>query len=495
MHSGYPFFLPQPQTQPLGGTLRRRAPTRRRRGALREAWRPCMFRPVAAGLVLLAQMCLLRAASVRAPSAGAPPGRVAVVGGGMAGLSVAYHLAQGGAKSIAVFDPDEVGTGGASAAASGILHPLSPKGKIMWQGEEGLRTARAMIEEAARFASPGESIVVSDTVIRPLMSEENAAVFAKAIALDGSALEFLPAEKLQAAAGGLSVAPRATDAAAGLGGYRIQGGIIIDVPLYLRCLWRAVADAVGDGAEWHRRSVDIGGGGTAGALPLAGLATDYDAVVVAAGRSLASAADLGLQSVRGQNVMLGLRRGAAASAPAAEPLAAGLLAGEYLLPTGRAAAGFDQVLCAGATKEFLDGAPPGGGGGGEEEAAADLRAAVARLGAKMEPFRPGILGGSGAGGDGNGGGASDGYELTPLYAKSGTRVHARRTNLGRIPIAGRFPAGEDAPGEGNTWCLGALGARGLIHHALLGHSVAGAVLSGDETRIPAECRAPLEGKR
>lgn len=71
--------------------------------------------------------------------------RCAVVGGGFAGLATAYHLAAFGSE-VTVFDRQEVGTGGASAVAAGLLHPLTPRGKLIWKGEEGLAAAKEMIK-------------------------------------------------------------------------------------------------------------------------------------------------------------------------------------------------------------------------------------------------------------------------------------------------------------------------------------------------------------
>lgn len=69
----------------------------------------------------------------------------AVVGGGFAGLATAYHLASFG-SDVTVFDPNEVGTGGASSVAAGLLHPLTPRGKLIWKGEEGFVAAKELIE-------------------------------------------------------------------------------------------------------------------------------------------------------------------------------------------------------------------------------------------------------------------------------------------------------------------------------------------------------------
>lgn len=91
-------------------------------------------------------------ARVRAAVASLPRRpRCAVVGGGFAGLATAYHLAAYG-SDVTVFDPNEVGTGGASSVAAGLLHPLTPRGKVIWKGVEGLAAAKELV--GVRIANP-----------------------------------------------------------------------------------------------------------------------------------------------------------------------------------------------------------------------------------------------------------------------------------------------------------------------------------------------------
>lgn len=64
---------------------------------------------------------------------------------GFAGLATAYHLARFG-SDVTVFDPNEAGAAGASSVAAGLLHPLTPRGKLIWKGEEGYKAAKHLIE-------------------------------------------------------------------------------------------------------------------------------------------------------------------------------------------------------------------------------------------------------------------------------------------------------------------------------------------------------------
>ncbi len=119
--------------------------------------------------------------------------RIAVVGGGLAGLAVTYHMlnmSKGADREldITIFDEhvsasahtspqasrmyragmpthfwraltgfpgashQEVGAGGASGAMAGILHPLTPRGKLIWMGSEGMKATLDLIEVANEYA-------------------------------------------------------------------------------------------------------------------------------------------------------------------------------------------------------------------------------------------------------------------------------------------------------------------------------------------------------
>ncbi|XP_020259130.1 uncharacterized protein LOC109835575 [Asparagus officinalis] len=62
--------------------------------------------------------------------------KYAVLGAGFAGLSVAWHLLKHCPKEshmhIDIYDEVGIG-GGASGASGGLLHPYSPKAKVLWR--------------------------------------------------------------------------------------------------------------------------------------------------------------------------------------------------------------------------------------------------------------------------------------------------------------------------------------------------------------------------
>ncbi|CAD5319223.1 unnamed protein product [Arabidopsis thaliana] len=85
-----------------------------------------------------------------------PPLRYAVLGAGFAGISVAWHLLKESPKelrlSVDVYDEVGIG-GGASGVSGGLLHPYSPKGKLLWHGAECWRECLELLNVAETAAS------------------------------------------------------------------------------------------------------------------------------------------------------------------------------------------------------------------------------------------------------------------------------------------------------------------------------------------------------
>jgi len=103
--------------------------------------------------------------------------RVVVIGGGLAGLSTAYHLLEKSPSSdITIIDQQSPGAGGASAVAGGLLHPLSPKGKLAYKGIEGLATSNKLIQAASQFE---DNVVLRNKIYRIAMNEATADRFQK----------------------------------------------------------------------------------------------------------------------------------------------------------------------------------------------------------------------------------------------------------------------------------------------------------------------------
>jgi glycine/D-amino acid oxidase-like deaminating enzyme len=321
------------------------------------------------------------------------------------------------------------------------------------------------------------------------MDRKNADMYAKAAAANSEYLQSLTTQQLLAAAPGAS-----SDALAGV---VIAGAVAIDAPLYLQGLWAACQRLDSQRATWCCARIDLSDlqsllrpQHTASAATDATTTTAnssagaFDSVVLAVGADVAALqqfADMpGLRLVRGQSVAL------------SNPLylSVAVLNGQYVVPTtvsGRAA------LIAGATQEHIcfsdlhsssssssntssssgssssstSGATTATSNPTDRNSEARAASERADLLTKVSTFYP----------------AAASAEV--LASTVGVRVIRDRSKWGRIPLAGRLAAVE------NCWVVAALGARGLIHHALIGQWLAAAVLHDDESLIPTELSAAL----
>ena len=163
----------------------------------------------------------------------------------------------------------------------------------------------------------------------------------------------------------------------------------------------------------------------------------YDAVIVASGVGVSTlwplreGEELPFKFVRGQNLYY--KRADIDIGKAA------VLCGEYVCPIG------DDLVC-GATHEYgelldIENKPPN-----MEQAKALLDEKITRLVPKMD-------------------------QSNPYKSKAGIRVASQRTHLGKLPVIAEHPLH-----PGRLWLLTGFGSRGLIHHALLGRTLANAIV-------------------
>ena len=89
--------------------------------------------------------------SFQSPSPPTTPQRYAIIGGGFAGVAVAWHLMKHSSLhnpiQIELFDAYGLGAGG-SGAAAGLLHPYTPRGTFLWQGLPAFQASLDVINAA-----------------------------------------------------------------------------------------------------------------------------------------------------------------------------------------------------------------------------------------------------------------------------------------------------------------------------------------------------------
>jgi glycine/D-amino acid oxidase-like deaminating enzyme len=145
--------------------------------------------------------------------------KVAVVGGGLAGVAAAWSLIARGWE-VVLYDPSGIG-GGATGASSGLLHPfLGKRANLSPHSGEAMESARLLIEVAEKEL--GRSVASRSGILRPAVTEEQRNDFA------GKGVWWSEEEMRERVPG-----------AVGLGGLWVEEGITVFVGSYLEGLWRA----------------------------------------------------------------------------------------------------------------------------------------------------------------------------------------------------------------------------------------------------------------
>lgn len=96
--------------------------------------------------------------------------QIAIVGAGVAGLGLLWHLLKNPSVSVTLFDPKGIG-GGASGASTGLLYPFPGKCALRsWSSEEGMGATRELLSAAEKAL--GRPVAAYTGVLRPAMNEQ-----------------------------------------------------------------------------------------------------------------------------------------------------------------------------------------------------------------------------------------------------------------------------------------------------------------------------------
>eukprot|EP01031_Cornospumella_fuschlensis_P037770 gene37770-45885_t len=377
--------------------------------------------------------------------------KVAIIGGGFGGLSVATKLAKH-CEIIRIFDPLPPGSAGASSIAGGLMHPLAPRGNLVWKGLEGLEATLSSLKLLDNLGYKG--IIRPNTgLIRPVYKREDIDSWRKAAVATPDLVEELEHS---------DVPPIVSQGNKALAYFRISKATVFNPPVYLHALW-SYTRSLCSNSEWIFETVE----------DLSMLTKAYDRVVIAGGHGSPSlfrkagscATDLNVQYVRGRIYQYDNCFGEK------QAITSALLSGEYVVPNTDPENG-QQVLYCGASHDHLK----------ESDAllsdyltytyrnkpmkSADVSVEDAKLQAKLLAIYPSLI---------------ENHKI--LSESSGIRLVTKRSNLGRLPIVGQHPE------QKQVFILSGLGARGLVYHALMADYLAEAVVTGNLDGIPS-CLQP-----
>lgn len=395
------------------------------------------------------------------------PKHIAIVGGGLAGLSTAFHLLEQanergttGPIKITILDKANVGMGGASSVAGGLIHPLSPRGKLVHWGREGLEATNYLVDQAAASADEASSpIVLRSELFRLATSAKQAEQLQQTSQNFAEFCEFKEPEELPISLEG------ADDVC---GGLRLHNGCkALHIPSYLKGLWAAcqawqlknsdfeIQWKLLDPLEVEDESDDI--------------VNKYDTIVWAAGSGMFESNELsiglpGLPSPEKQEFPVHMVRGQSVEVRLPPPTDddisqhQALMSGKYVTPLPDA-----QCILIGATHEFKP-EPLS-----HDEVEMELKE-------RTLPFAPHVWG-EGA--------------VVERYTE-GFRVQTQRAEKGRLPIVGKLEVNVDTKsnkqiGSPSHWIFTGLSSRGLLYHGVYGKVLATSILEGSERCLKSSC--------
>lgn len=209
--------------------------------------------------------------------------RIAILGAGIAGLALGYHLnSLLPSLELTFYDPEGIG-GGASKVAAGLLHPLGgARASLSPKGLEGFYSSKKLIETVDQKLIG--SCILHKGILRVATNEEQVEPFKKSYEKNKShlALKWLIPEETMETVKGAPYAPS----------LYIEEALAIDVPSYLDGLANLLR--AGNAIFLKEKAEDIS------------QLTDFDAIVIASGSyspSFKELSSLPLRYVKGQGLI------------------------------------------------------------------------------------------------------------------------------------------------------------------------------------------------
>jgi glycine/D-amino acid oxidase-like deaminating enzyme len=188
---------------------------------------------------------------------------IAIVGAGLCGVALAWHLSSTGTCKVCLFDGKGI-AGGTSGIATGLMHPYAGEQvRRSRKAQEGLAATLRLIDAAEAVLK--RAVADRSGILRLTLNPE------QVLAFDRHAADYGDVERLSD------------------NRFLIRSGVTVDVPLYLQGLWQAAKNL---GAVFYPVMIDS----------LEQL-RDYDRIIVAAGAGVHKFKECGglpLKMIKGQ---------------------------------------------------------------------------------------------------------------------------------------------------------------------------------------------------
>ncbi|KAK8918837.1 hypothetical protein KSP39_PZI021871 [Platanthera zijinensis] len=393
--------------------------------------------------------------------------RYAVLGAGFAGLSVTWHLLQHSSKechiSIDIYDEAGLG-GGASGVSGGLLHPYSPKAKILWRGSESWKECLKLLATAERAVERRDSarrshnqpcsfdgpIILKRGILRPATTEAKVEILKENAqnCFKNCTLEVLDGKAAERLVPNLAVP---LDFAI----YMPQA-MNIHPKRYLQALFFACKDLADEASSLRVAKAEV-------RLlkehvkSLLELDEKYDAVIICLG------AQAGMLPELSGNLPLRKCRGIIAELDLSTDIEEYGSQSPSILSNAWLAFQSPRSVLMGSTWEW------GSTNHVSHVTLQEAEKAVKEMLPKASAVYPAIKKWDFAG------------------ARAGLRAMPPLTPLGSLPLLGCVAEASRRKGAScRHWLVGGLGSRGLLYHGLLGKLTAQAVISADEAVLPSE---------
>ena len=137
-----------------------------------------------------------------APTDPSPPLKIAIIGGGYAGLACGYHaqkLLMDVPHTLDFYGredhPGQVCISSASAVSAGLLHPITPRGRLMYAGEESFRSTMSILQEL-QASYPERPLYQSMAMVRPCLKDTDVVNWQQAYEKNSDWVELLDEQRM-----------------------------------------------------------------------------------------------------------------------------------------------------------------------------------------------------------------------------------------------------------------------------------------------------------
>ncbi|KAM7263172.1 hypothetical protein ACFE04_000855 [Oxalis oulophora] len=382
--------------------------------------------------------------------------KYAVLGAGFAGLSVTWHLLNHSPREthlcLDLYDEAGIG-GGASGVAGGLLHPYSPKVKLVWQGAECwkeslklLRIAETAIQTQSDI-NPKEFLVRRRGILRPATNSKTLNILTQNAqdCLHSCKIDTIDSNTAQSLVPNLAVPLNSA--------FYMPEAVNVNSRRYLEALFLACENFVKESSdgrkEIHLRKKSI--------CKLLDLEGDYDAVIICMGAKAKELPELSerlpLRTCRGVITHLQLPDDKSEAYSDNSP---SILSDAWLAIQGT------HSLYMGSTWNWNS------TNSSQHVSKEEADAALHELLPKASKVYPNI------------------ENWACVDAKAGLRAMPPLTAHGSLPLLGCVDDFLRKSSNCKYWLFGGLGSRGLLYHAWLGKLMAKAVVDCNEGLLPSE---------